>query len=445
MSSVLVEFLLVLLLLVLNGVFAMSEIAVVSARKARLQQRAEQGSASARRALELANDPGRFLATVQVGITLVGILAGAFGGATLAEHVAVWLVNAGVSVKTSEPLSLGLVVLGITYLSLVVGELVPKRVGLNHPETIAAAVAGPMRLLSRIGSPLVTLLTWSTEGVVRLLRIRAPTDPPVTEAEISGLLEQGTRAGVFEEEEQELVERVFWLADQRVASVMIPRVDVVWIDAADAPDAQRRVMLSHPYQHFPVCEGSLDRVLGIVSVRDLWAAAAEGHPAEVNAHVRPAKVVPATAPALQVLQEMREAGEHLAVVVDEYGGTDGLVTLLNLMEEIVGDVRLGGAPADPEIVRREDGSYLVDGSVLMDEIREVLDLDERRAEDRQDYRTLGGFVFTRLGRVPRAGDRFESDGFTVEVVDMDRNRVDKVLVTPLRRADAEDEDREGEE
>lgn len=437
MGSVWVEVLLIVLLLVLNGVFAMSEIAVVSARKARLQQRADEGSAGARRALELAEEPGRFLATVQVGITLVGILAGAFGGATVAETLAAALRGIPAVARYADALALGLVVLAITYLSLIVGELVPKRIGLNAPERIASAVAGPMRALSTVAAPLVTLLTWSTEGIVRLLRIRKPDEPPVTEAEIAVLLEQGTEAGVFEEEEQALVERVFWLADQRVKTVMTPRVRVVWLDVTDPPEVHRETMLRHPYYQFPVCAGSLDRVLGIVHVRDVWAAAAEGRSADLRAVLRAPLFVPETTQALRMLHEFRETGVEVALVVDEYGGTEGLVTLHDLMEEIVGDIRFEGAPPEPGVVRRDDGSLLVDGAILMDELRDQLNLEERREEERGDYRTLGGFVYSILGRVPSAGDRFDTESFTLEVVDMDRNRVDKVLVTPRKTRDRE--------
>jgi putative hemolysin len=441
MSPILFEIILIVLLLVLNGVFAMSEIAVVSARKARLQQKADEGSAGARRALELAEEPGRFLATVQIGITLVGILAGAFGGATVAEKLAEWLVASGVARRYADALGLGLVVLGITYLSLIIGELVPKRIGLNAPERIASVIAGPMRALSVAASPLVTLLTWSTEAVVRLFRLRKSDEPPVTEAEIAVLLEQGTEAGVFHEEEQELVERVFWLADQRVGAVMTPRVHVVWLDVDDPPAAHLETMLKHPFYQFPVCEGSLDGVLGIVTVRDLWAAQAEGRPTGLRSLLREPLYVPETTRALQLLQDFRARGVEVALVVDEYGGTEGLVTLHDLVEEIVGDLRLEGSPPEPAAVRRDDGSLLVDGSISMDDLREVLELDERRGEERADYRTLGGFGYTRLGRVPRAGDRFDTDAFTVEVVDMDRNRVDKVLVTPRKsRRDEEAEE-----
>ncbi|HEX8273926.1 MAG TPA: hemolysin family protein [Longimicrobiaceae bacterium] len=431
MGGVGTEILLVLLLLVVNGVFAMSEIAVVSSRKARLQQRAEAGDAGARRALELAENPTRFLSTVQVGITLVGILAGAFGGATIAEPLAESLRRYPAVAPYAEGVALGVVVLAITYLTLIVGELVPKRIGLNHPEGIASAVAGPMNVLSRVSSPLVSLLSVSTELVLRLLRVRRTEEPPVTEAEISMLMEQGTQAGVFEEAEQDIVERVFWLGDQRVASLMTPRRKVVWLDADAPPEANRQVMARHRFSRFLVCEGTLDRVLGMVEVKELWARRLAGEPVDdLRALLRKPLFVPESTRALRVLELFRESGTHLALVVDEYGGIEGLVTLNDVLEEIVGELAVAGAQADPGVVRREDGSWLVDGAVQMDEFREALGLPERREDDREEFRTVAGFVLTHLGRVPSAGDRFDAAGLRVEVVDMDGHRVDKVLVTP---------------
>lgn len=441
MGSIGTEVVVVLLLLVANGVFAMSEIAVVSARKARLQQRAEDGDAGARRALHLAESPDRFLATVQVGITMVGVLAGAFGGARIAAPLALWLAGWGWPplVRYADAVALALVVLGITYLSLVVGELVPKRIGLNHPERIAAFVAGPMNALSRVASPLVTLLTASTEAVLRVLRISKPEDPPVTEAEIAVLLEQGTRAGVFEEEEQELVERVFWLGDQRVVSVMTPRHRIVWLDVNDPIEESRREMARHRFSRYVVCDGSVDRVVGTVSVKDLWAAELAGEPVrDLRAVLRPPLFVPESSRALRVMETFRESGTQAALVVDEYGGIEGLVTLGDILEEITGDPVLAEGAEHPPVVRREDGSLLVDGSFSMEELREELELEERREAPRE-YRTVGGFVFTSLGRVPSPGDAFESNGYRVEVVDMDGNRVDKVLVTQLSRGRREGE------
>ena len=426
------EVLVVMLLLLANGVFAMSEIAVVSARKTRLQQRADEGDHAARRALELAESPERFLATVQVGITLVGTLAGAFGGAAIAEPLADYLAGYPSVAEYAEPLSLGLVVLAITYFSLIVGELVPKQIGLNHPERIAALVAGPMDVLSRIARPLVWLLTTSTRLVLRVLRIRKPEESPVTEAEIAVLLEQGTQAGVFDEEEQELVERVFWLGDQRVVALMTPRHRIVWLDVDASVEEHRQAMAQHRYSRYLVCQGALDHVLGMVDVKDLWAAELSGQRVDdLRALMRQPLFIPESTRALHMLEKFRETGVHLALVVNEYGGTEGIVTLNDVLEEISGEMARGGVPAPSPVVRRDNGSLLLDGALSMEEFREVLDLEDRRLESRE-YRTLGGWVFTTLGHVPRPGEHFDANGYRVEVVDMDGNRIDKVLIAPVR-------------
>lgn len=422
------EVLLIVLLILLNGVFAMSEIAVVSSRRTRLQQRADAGDQKARRALELSEHPDRFLATVQIGITMVGIFAGAYGGATLAGQIDSYFERIPVLAPYSEEIALGLVVVAITYLSLVVGELVPKRIGLNHPESIASLVAGPMNVLSIVASPLVKVLTVSTELLLRLLRIRKPDEPPVTEQEISALLEQGTHAGVFEEEEQEMVERVFWLADQRVGTVMTPRHRIVWIDAAAPLQENLQRLVEHRHSRFLICDGALDRVRGMIKIKDLWAEQIQGRPADLEALTTPTLFVPESTRALRLVELFRESGIHLAVVVDEYGGVEGLVTLNDVLDEIGGTL----APSDPQVVEREDGSLLVDGAYPVEDLRERLGLAERRVEGRHEYRTLGGLVVTALGRIPRAGEHFEADGFRFEVMDMDGNRVDKVLVAATK-------------
>jgi putative hemolysin len=431
MASIGTEVLLVLLLLVVNGVFAMSEIAVVSSRKARLQQRAEGGNAGARRALELAEKPERFLATVQVGITLVGTLAGAFGGAAIAEPLADSMERNATLAPYADALAFGIVVVGITYFSLIIGELVPKQIGLNNPERVASAVAGPMHLLSRVAAPLVWLLTSSTQGVLRLLRIRAPEGSPVTEAEISVLMEQGTQAGVFEEEEQDLVERVFWLGDQRAVGVMTPRHRIVWLDV-NAPFAENRErMIRHHFSRYLLCEGALDRVLGIVEVKHLWSAELAGEPVEdLRRFLKAPHYIPESTRALRILEKFRESGTHMAVVVDEYGGMEGLVTLNDILEEIAGSMTHDGPGATTApVIRRDDGTWLVDGSLSIEEFRELLDLEDRRHESRE-YQTVGGFVFTRIGHVPAPGEHFMDAGHRIEVMDMDGNRVDKILVTP---------------
>ncbi|HEU4559452.1 MAG TPA: hemolysin family protein [Longimicrobium sp.] len=429
MSRLGFEIALILVLIVLNGVFAMSEIAVVSSRRTRLQERADAGDAGARRALALSEEPTRFLSTVQIGITLIGTLAGAFGGATLAEELTPSIARMPALAPYAETVALGVVVLLITYLSLVIGELVPKRIGLNAPERIAAAVAGPMNVVSFIAAPAVKMLTASTELLLKLLRVRKGDEPPVSEAEIAVMMEQATQAGVFEEEEQDLVERVFWLGDQRVDAIMTPRHRIVWLELQEPDEVNWRRMVEHRYTRYLVCDGGLDATRGMVDVKDLWAARVENPEMALADHVRAPLFIPASTRALHLLERFRESGVHMAVVVDEYGGIEGLVTLHDLLEEIAGDLSTTAATSPP-VVRRDDGSLLVDGSYPIDEFREVVGLPERRGEPRE-YRTVGGLVFAALGHVPAPGEHVDHDGWRIEVMDMDGNRVDKVLATPL--------------
>jgi putative hemolysin len=423
------EVLLIVVLVLVNGVFAMSEIAVVSSRRTRLAQRAEAGDAGARRALAMAEHPTRFLSTVQIGITLVGVFAGAYGGASIAGKLEVHLERVPLLAPYAEELSLAGVVAAITFLSLVVGELVPKRIALTRPESIASVIARPMHALSILSSPLVKLLSVSTDGLLRLFGIRASDEPPVTEAEVSAMLEAGTAAGVFEREESELVERVFWLADQRVDSLMTPRHRIRWLDVRDSPEAHRAELIEHRFSHYLVSDGDLDHVSGMVRVKDLLADLLAGRALEVAAALRAPLFVPESLRALRLLEQFRETGVHLAVVIDEYGGVEGLVTLDDVLEEITGAL---SASADPRAVRREDGSWLVDGALTMDEFWDCLGLEDRRGEERIGYNTLGGLVVTTLGRIPRSGDVVEALGLRFEVMDMDGHRVDKVLVgTPL--------------
>lgn len=427
-GSLTFEVLLIVLLVLANGVFAMSEIAVVSARKELLRQRAEGGDAGARRALELAQHPNHFLSTVQVGITLVGIFAGAYGGATLAGQLAAALEPVPWLAPYRGQVALVLVVMAITYLSLVLGELVPKRIALTHAERIAARVAGPMHTISRLASPLVRLLSASTEGLVRLLRIGRTTEPPVTEEEISALLRLGTEAGVFEEQEQDLVERVFQLGDLHVAHLMTPRRDLVWIDVNDAPQRQREVMAHHRFMRYLVCDGEIDQVVGMVEVKVLWPRALAGEPYDLESALTQPHFVPGTLRALRLLETFRQSGTHLAVVVDEYGGVEGIVTLNDVLEEIAG--HLEGREGEGA-VQREDGSWLLDGALPFADVRDLLELDDRHFERAPRYNTLAGLVMAELGQIPATGESCTAFGWRFEVVDMDERRVDKVLASPL--------------
>lgn len=430
MSNPALEILIIFLLLIANGAFAMAEIAIVSVRKARLQQLAEAGHPQARVALDLATNPNQFLATAQIGITLVGILAGAFGGATLAEGIALQLNAIPWLSPYSESIGVGVVVLGLTYFSLIIGELVPKRLALNHNERIAVAVAIPMRVLSQVASPLVRLLSVSTDVVIRLLGVKPSTEPAVTPEEIRVLIEQGTESGVFEESEQDMIESVLRLDKRRVSAVMTPRQQVIWFEAADTPEDLQRKMGSNAHSRFPVIQDDSDNVLGIVRAKDLLNQRLTGQPFDLRALVRPALFIPESMSALQVLELFKQQGTHLALVMDEYGGIQGLVTHHDILEAIVGYIPTAGAPSEPEATRREDGSWLLDGLASIDRLKEIFDIEKLPDEEHAQYQTVGGFVMTQAGRIPAVGQVVEWEKLRFEVVDMDGRRIDKVLVTP---------------
>ena len=430
-----VDLLIILLLVLANGVFSMSEMAVVAARKARLEQRADAGDAGARAALILAKAPTRFLSTVQLGITLIGIIAGAFGGAALSETIAASLRQIPLLAPYSDAVGFGLVVLLIAYLSLVLGELVPKRLALNNAERVASLVARPMGVLSVIAAPVVKILSVSTDLLLRLLRARSPQNPPVTEEEVRLLLEEGTEAGVFAEAEQDLVEHVFRLADRRVDEIMTPRPKIVWLDVDAPPEENARRMADSPHAQFPVCRGDLDHVLGIVSVKAMWVQVVHGEPPDVTVGMRPPVYVPESLPALKALEAFKASGTHAALVLDEYGGTEGLVTLIDVLEAIVGDLPAPGQAGAGTIVPRADGSWLVDGLTPVDEVTDLLGIDLEAEAEREGYQTMGGFVMAHLGRIPSTGDTFAWHGLRVEVVDMDGQRVDKILIAPLPTRD----------
>jgi putative hemolysin len=424
------EILFILLLIIANGILAMSEMAVVSARKARLEERANRGDAKARAALDLANAPAEFLAAVQIGITLVGILAGAFGGATIADALAAGLERFPLLAPYRQAIAVGVVVVCITFLSLVFGELTPKRLALSNPERIASAVAMPMRWLARAALPMVHLLTASTNLMLRVLGVRPSTEPPVTEEEIQVLIEQGTRAGVFEEAEQDMVEGVLRLGDRQISTMMTPRAEIVWFDVDDSPEDIRRKVVESAHSRFPVAQGSLDKILGVVQTKDLLTHSLTCQPVDLRTVIQRPLYVPETKPVLDVIELFRETRMHIALVIDEYGGLMGMVTINDILEGIVGNMPTMGEPVEPEAIQREDGSWLLDGLMPVDELQDLLQL-VLPEESRGYYQTIGGFVMAQLGRIPSAADHFEWGQFRFEVVDMDGHRVDKVLVAPI--------------
>jgi putative hemolysin len=431
-----VEVGLLLLLIILNGVFAMSEMAIASSRKTRLQQLAADGNAGAAAALRLAAEPNQFLATVQIGITLIGIVTGFFGGSALSAPVARQLNRVPALAPYSDLISILLVVGLVTYLSLVVGELVPKRLALQSPERLAALVAPPMTLLSRVASPIVRLLGASSEFILRVLRVRNAEDSPVTEEEIAILLQEGTAAGVFTPGEHELLEGVFDLGDRDVRDLMTPRYRLVALDLNAPMDENFRKMAESPHHLFPVYDGELDNLIGMVPVKKLWAASLTGAPIDLRALAEPALIVPESMPALDVVKRFQRRPNTAAMVVDEYGGIQGLLSLHDLVEAITGD--LGETPeGTDEAVQRPDGSWLLDGALPVHQVRSLLHVGPLPGEESGDFETLGGFLMASLGRIPEVGDTFSWDNRSFEVVDMDGRRIDRVLVSASTNTPAE--------
>lgn len=430
MNALFLELSVILLLVLLNGFFSMTEMALVSSRAVRLRNMAGNGNRGARLALDMRLRPERFLSTVQIGITVVGVLTGVYGGATLVAAATRLLVEAGAPLQAAEALAVALVVAAITFLTLVLGELAPKRLALRRPERLAAAAAPFMRLLTVLCLPLVQVLSLSTGVVLRVLGVSGKGEAALTEEDIRGLIAEGAESGVLEHAERDMIERVFRLGDRRVEAIMTHRSRVAWLDL-DAPDEENlRTVLEHPYGRFPAARGELEDVLGVVRARDVLLAARSGGPVDIAAHVRPALFAPTTMRAVRLLEIFKQRpGMHFAVVVDEYGVIQGIVTLYDILEAIVGDIPTPGTAPEPSALRREDGSLLIDALMPMDEALDVLET-RLTDEDGGPFRTLAGFVLQRLGRPPALGDRFRWKGFAFEIVDMDGARIDKLLVTP---------------
>jgi putative hemolysin len=425
----LTEILIIFVLLLANGVFAMAEIAVVSSRKARLKALAAGGSPKAQAALALAQEPTRFLSTVQIGITLVGIMAGAFGGATLSEKLAVWLTQFSAVAPYSKILAMLIVVGAITYFSLIIGELAPKRIALTNPEARAMLVAKPMTVLSRIASPLVWFLTVSTNVLLKAFGLGKEVEAPPSEEEISHLIEQGMTAGVFHKAERAMVEGVLRLDELPVTDIMTRRTKIVWLNVTDSDEVNWRKIVASGHSHFPVYEGTRDRVIGMVSVKSLWANAAIGMANEIRHHLVEPLFVPSSITAVQLLETFKKTGKHLALVTDEFGSIQGLVSLIDVMEAIVGDLPQPGDRRLPDAIQREDGSWLVDGTMELQDFKRRLAVGSLPREESESFETLGGFMVDRFGRIPAPGEYFVWNGWRFEIVDMDRHRVDKVLLS----------------
>ena len=438
MQSLITDLLIILLLTVTNGLFVMSELAIVSARKVRLQQLANQGDQKARAALRLAEEPNNFLAVVQVLITVITLNSGSFGERAISNRLSPYFEAVPLLQPYAEVAAYWGAVLIIAYLTLVLGELVPKRLALNSPERISAMVAIPMSFLGSIALPIVRLLGTSTDIVIRTLGIRPSDEPFVTEEEIKVMIEQGTEAGMFEQAEEDIMKRVFRLGDRRISSLMTPRLEMVWLDLEDSFEENRRCMMESSHAKFPVCHGGLDNLLGVVHVYDLLVRTMEGQPIDLTMSLQQPVFIPESTRALKVLELFKQTGTQIAFVVDEYGVIQGLVTLTDVLQAIVGDIPSVEELAEPQAIQREDGSWLLDGMLPVYQFKEILDIEDKElpGEERGSYQTLGGFVVMYLGRIPKAADHFEWDSLRFEVMDMDGNRVDKVLVAPKHDANS---------
>ena len=428
------EILILLIAFVANGVFAMAEIAVVSSKKARLRRLSNEGNARATSALGLAEAPNRFLSTVQIGITLVGVFTGAFGGATLASKLAVPVGKVAVLAPYADKIAFGIVVAVLTYFSLILGELVPKRFGLSRPEAIAMVVAGPMNWLSRVASPLVTLLTASTEGLLRLLGFRPEKEAVVSEEEVRVLMAEGVRAGAFNKVESQIVHSALELDQLPVREIMTPRPKVIWLNRDDPHEQIWHKIVVGNHSYFPVHDGNRDHVIGMVSVKAIYAHLAANLPVRLKDVMVAPQVVPETQTVLQLVETFKSTGKHIAMVTDEFGVIMGLVTLNDVMEAIVGEFPSQGERAKPEVRKREDGTWLIDAMIDLESVERSLPGFRFPGENRTEYQTLAGFIVKALGRIPHEGETCEAQGYVFEVLDMDRHRVDKVLAMRVDHA-----------
>lgn len=431
MSLIASDLIIIVLLVLANGLFAMAELAIISSRKARLRTLADEGSAGARAALELADSPNRFLSTVQIGITLIGVLAGAFGGATIAKEIAGALAPVPWIGSHSDSVGIGVVVIGITLLSVVLGELVPKRFALNNPLGIALVLARPVRFLAALTAPVVRLLSALTDVALQLLGFRLRPAQAVSEDEVRSLIEQGHEEGVFFKAEKEMVEKAMALDRKCVGDLMTQREQICWLNVEDTPEVNWRKIISGGHTYFPVYDGQRDNVLGVVSVKSLWADLALGQTPDLRAQVTESLFVPANMTALKLLETFKHTRKHLALVPDEFGTIQGLVTLVDVFEEIVGDIPSFDEPPLAQIIQRDDGSWLVDAALDRDELKELLGVNLMPGEESDSFETLSGFVMHQMQRMPREGDHFEWGGFRFEVADMDRHRLDKILIRRL--------------
>ncbi|MDR2209501.1 MAG: hemolysin family protein [Azoarcus sp.] len=434
------EIFVLVLLIIINGVFAMSEIALVTARRSKLTKLAEEGDSAARIAVSLGEEPTRFLSTIQIGITSIGILCGIVGEAALAVPMATWLHELGLAQRPSEIVATTLAVVLITYVAIVVGELVPKRIGQINPEGIARRVARPMSALATLSRPAVRMLSKSTTLLLRLLGLRDEKTPGVTEEEIHALLEEGSESGVIEKNEHAMVRNVFRLDDRQIGSLMVPRSDIVWLDAERPLEENLARVAESEHSRFPVCQGGFEEILGIISCKQLFNQTFKGGQPDITGQLQSPVYVPETLTGMELLEQFRASGSHMAFVIDEYGEVQGLVALQDVMEAVTGEFR-SDRLEDAWAVQRADGSWLLDGLIPLPELKDLLELREVPEEDKGRYHTLSGMIMWLLGRLPRTGDVIPWEAWRLEVVDLDGKRIDKVLASRLPEPP---EDEEGE-
>lgn len=437
--------LIILILILCNGVFAMAEIAVVSANKLRLQQKAEAGSPAAARALALAQNPTVFLSTVQIGITLVGIFTGAYGAATLSGSLAELLARVPLLAPIADPLAFGLLVALITYLSLVIGELVPKRIALANPEGVAMGIGGLMTGLARVTRPLVQFLGASTNLLLRLLRVPTSNEDAITDEEIDMVIAQGLRAGVIEPAEQEIIENAFWLGERRVNAIMTPRHELSWLDLSAAEAQVLDLVREEPHGRYLVCDGDIDKTVGYVAIRDLLQALLEGRQIDLHAALRKPLLIPETMPILALLEEFQRTSVHIAVVLDEYGGVEGLVTLTDILEELVGSAMVASEGELAEVEVMGEQHWRVSGSTHIDDVLKLLDVGDDVLPSDPGYHTLGGFMAEKLGRVPEALDEVRWAGYAFHVESMEGLRVDQVNIYMLPDEELEEAEEPADE
>jgi len=427
-----VNILIIAVLFFFNAIFAMYEIAMVSARKTRLHQRVDEGSQGAADALELLKDPNQqYLSTVQIMITMIDTLAGGIGGAMLADPFADVLRKITWLEPVADTVALITVVIIITYFSIVLGELIPKRLSVSRPEDVVTKLSPPIKTLTKIFRPLTKFLSASTNLGIKLFRINTQAEPIVTEDEIKVMIEQGKEIGVFEEAEQDMVSGVFRLGDRRVDALMTPRTEITWLDIEDNQDLNASKLTNSEYSRLPVAKGNLDEVIGIIDVKDLLGLDLKAQDFRIEQYAKPAIFIPENMQALKALEVFKNSGLHYALVIDEYGGLQGFVTLYDVLEAIVGDIPQNSEDKEQMAVQRADGSWLFDGMIVIDELKEILGISALPDEDRAGFQTISGFIMSQIGRIPKTGQTFDWDKFHFEVVDMDGRRVDRVLVSLL--------------